>query len=109
MDLVPEEVPVGTRLTRNWGGSSGPHGQSWTRDPVSQQTRQSLGLSRSNTGEFISHGELIDNTDVTFRRAREWDGFLGGGDEVLVPNPRLQIRPDAVTMPDVPIPDGFWG
>jgi RHS repeat-associated protein len=99
------EVPVGTRLTRNWGGNSGPNGQSWTRDPVSQQTRESLGLGRSNTGEFVSHGELIDNTGVTSRRALPWDGFKGGGDEVLCPDPATQIRIRAVTMPERPLPD----
>jgi hypothetical protein len=99
------EVPVGTRLTRNWGGNSGPNGQSWTRDPVSQQTRESLGLGRSNTGEFVSHGELIDNTGVTSRRALPWDGFKGGGDEVLCPDPATQIRLRAVTMPERPLPD----
>ena len=87
-------VAEGTRVTRNWGGNSGPFGQSWTRDPVNKQTRDSLGLGRSNTGEFISHGQIIDNTEITIRRAKPWDGFRGGGDEVLVPRPeRRAIAP----------------
>lgn len=90
--------------TRHWGGESGPDGRSWTRDPVSAQTRESLGLGRSNTGEFVSEGTLIDITGVTVQKATPWDGFKGGGDELLVPDVKNQIRLDSVRMPDKPLP-----
>ena len=96
---------IGDRLTRHWGGKSGPYGESWTRDPLHQHSRNSLGLGRSNTGEYISQGRLKDTTGVMTRRAQPWDGFTGGGDEVLVPNPAKQIEIESVTMPYKPLPD----
>jgi len=96
---------IGDRLTRHWGGKSGPYGESWTRDPLHQHSRNSLGLGRSNTGEYITQGRLKDTTGVTTRSAQPWDGFTGGGDEVLVPNPAKQIEIESVTMPFKPLPD----
>jgi hypothetical protein len=96
---------VGDKVTRHWGGNSGPDGQSWTREPATAQTRENLGLGKSNTGEFVSEGTLVETTGVTSRRAKEWDGFSGGGDEVLVPDPQRQIKLSSVRMPDEPLPD----
>jgi RHS repeat-associated protein len=101
---APKKPAVGDRLQRNWGGDSGPHGQSWTRDPYSRQSRNSLGLETQNTGEFVSSGTLVDDAGVAAKPADPWGRFAGGGDEVLVPNAQQQIRLDAVTMPDDPLP-----
>jgi len=102
---APRSPQVGDKVTRHWGGKSGPDGESWTRDPASAQTRENLGLGRSNTGEFVSEGTLVDATGTTSKKADSWDGFGGGGDEVLVPDPQKQIRLDSVRMPDEPLPD----
>lgn len=100
------EVPaVGTEVSRNWGGKSGPFGESWTDVPFSQQSREGLGLGRSNTGEFASFGSLTDISDVTTRPALPWDGFGGGQNEILVPQAQSKIKLDAVVMPDNPLPD----
>lgn len=96
---------VGDKVTRHWGGKSSADGASWTRDPASKQTRENLGLDKSNTGEFVSEGTLIDTTRVTARRAKPWGGFKGGGDEILVPDPNNQIRLNSVRMPDSPLPN----
>ncbi|MDC1143199.1 RHS repeat-associated core domain-containing protein [Planctomycetota bacterium] len=102
---VPD-AQVGDKVTRHWGGKSGPHGESWTRDSMSGQTRESLGLDRSNTAEFVSHGTVTSTKGVTTKKADAWGGFGGGGDEVVIPDPLQQVQLDAVTMPDTPLPDG---
>jgi len=99
------EAEVGDKVYRNWGGKSGPNGESWTRDPINQQSRDSLGLGRSNTGEFVSSGTLVNTDKVTTREALEWGEFKGKGDEVLVPDAAKQIKLDSVIMPDNPLPD----
>jgi len=102
--VVPEPK-VGDEVTRHWGGTSGGWGQSWTRDPLIQNTRDSLGLGISNTGEYVTQGVLKDTTGVTARRALPWGRFKGGGDEILVPNPSKQIEVKSLTMPEKPLPD----
>ena len=96
----------GTSVTRNWGGQSGPFGQSWTTDPVTIQSRNSLGLETTNTAEFVSHGTVMDNTGITTRSALAWGRFAGGGQETLFEpgTAQNQIQLNAVTMPDNPLP-----
>jgi RHS repeat-associated protein len=101
---APKDIVVGTQVLRNWGGESGPSGQSWTRALYVQQSRETLGLETVNTAEFLSIGRLISTEGVTARPARPWGRFQGGEDEVLVPNALRQIRLDAVIMPDEPLP-----
>lgn len=103
IDLTTQ-LSVGTNLSRNWGGNSGPWGQSWTTDSIINQSRNSLGLETTNTGEFVSHGTLIDNTDVYTQLAQPWGRFSGGGQETIVPDAADQIFLNAVTMPDEPLP-----
>jgi len=100
-----ESAAVGTEVSRNWGGKSGPFGESWTTEPFSAQSREGLGLGRSNTGEFLSFGSITDGADLSVRQALPWDGFGGGKNEVLVPKAESKVRLDAVVMPDEPLPD----
>lgn len=97
------EISAGTNVTRNWGGQSGPSGQSWTTDSVVVQSRNSLGLETTNTAEFVSHATVIDSTGIITQPARRWGRFAGGGQETLIPS-LDGIRLDAVTMPDGPLP-----
>lgn len=101
----PWPVVRGTSLTRSWGGESGPWGQSWTREPYLQQTRDLLGLWRRNTAELVSHGVVIDDSGISTRAALELEGFGGGGEEVLIPGAELRVRLEAVTSRDTPIRD----
>jgi RHS repeat-associated protein len=104
-DIIKPRPKTGESVTRNWGGQSGPNGKSWTRDPVPVQSRNSLGIEYNNSGEFVSHGKIIDNTGIKASEAKRWGRFKGGGDELLTDNPQCQIRLEAVTMPDNPLPD----
>lgn len=104
ISTAENEIPVGTDVTRNFGGESDLYGHSWTSDPVSTQTRDNLGLPAGNTARFQAHGTIIDNDGIMARRALPIpeDGVAGGG-ELLVPSPSSQIQLNAVTMPDDPL------
>jgi RHS repeat-associated protein len=82
-----------TKVYRVWGGKSGPNGRSWTRvDPRTVPNyRDAAGLPDSNTGRFLSEGELINTEGVNATTASELDGNQGGLDELEVPNPETQI------------------
>ncbi len=95
---------MGTNLTRNFGGESDLYGRSWTTEPVNLQSRNGLGLETENSAEFVAHGTVIDNADITTQEASSWGRFAGGQQETIVPFSRAQIQLDAVTMPDEPLP-----
>jgi len=97
---------VGDPVTRNFGGKSDLYGPSWTTDPVQKQSRNSLGLPTSNSAELQAHGTVVNNTgmSVTEAKAIPKAGVAGGGGEVNVPSAASQIRVNAVTMPDKPLP-----
>jgi len=98
------EISAGTNVTRNFGGRSDIYGESWTTDPIPLQSRNSLGLETTNTGEFIAHGTVVDSAGITTREALEWGRFSGGGQETLIPNAGAMVQLRAVTMPDDPLP-----
>lgn len=98
------EISVGTKVTRNFGGNSGLYGESWTTDPITAQSRNSLGLETTNTGEFVVHGVITDASGITTREALPWGRFAGGGQETLIPDAANKVRITGVTMPDDPLP-----
>lgn len=100
-----ETAAIGTKVSRNWGGKSGPDGESWTTMEFSAQSREGLGLANSNTGEFLSFGTITSGADLSVRQALPWGGFRGNGNEVLVPKPQQKMTLEAVVMPDSPLPD----
>ncbi len=101
--LSERNAPPNVSVSRNWGGESGPNGKSWTRDPFTRQSRDSLGLGGWNTGEYISTGEIMNPAGITTRPALPYGRYRGGGDEVIIQNPTSQIRLNSVVMPDDPI------
>jgi hypothetical protein len=88
------EVSNGTTVYRVYGGESGPDGKSWTTiDPRTvQDYSNAAGLPPQNTGEYLSIGELIDNTGVTTRNALQIGSNTGGLFEVVIPNPSTQVE-----------------
>lgn len=107
---LPASAPmiprVGDPMTRKFGGGSDLFRESWTTDPVPVQSRNSLGLPALNTAEFQAHATVLDNTGMSAIEAREIaeSGVAGGGGEILVPKSATQLRINAVTMPDSPLP-----
>jgi hypothetical protein len=106
---IAPEAATSKNVTRNFGGKSDLYGRSWTDDPVPTQSRNSLGLPAENTAEFQAHGTVVDKAGITRQPARAIPeaGVNGKGGELVVPNPRTQIRVDAVTMPDTPLPEAL--
>lgn len=98
------EISVGTNLTRNFGGEPDLYGRSWTTEPTTLQSRNGLGLETTDSAEFVAHGTVIDNADITTQEATQWGRFAGEQQETIVPFPQTQIQPNAVTMPDEPLP-----
>jgi RHS repeat-associated protein len=86
------------KVYRVWGGKSGPYGRSWTRvDPRTVPNyRDAAGLPDSNSGRFLSEGELINTEGVNAKTASALDGNQGGLDELEVPDAETQI--DFVTI-----------
>jgi RHS repeat-associated protein/fibro-slime domain-containing protein len=93
-----DAVPVGTRINRWWGGESLPWGKSWANIPIEAQSRTSLGIDYLNSGEFLTEGVLVDNTDVYVRASRRWGIFPGGEPEIIVPNAEAQVELESVTI-----------
>ena len=89
----------GQRVYRVWGGGARPFSRSWTRiDPrTAPNYRDAAGLPDSNTGRFVSEGELTDATGVIQRPALSVHGNRGGLDEVVIPDPRRQVRIERVS------------
>jgi hypothetical protein len=99
------EARAGQTVFRVWGrdpgnpdlaaSQSGPWGWSWTRiDPGSvAKYRDIAGLpDEANLGRFVSWGILRDTTGVEVREALPLGVNQGGVDELLIPNPELQIE-----------------
>ena len=54
--------------------------------------RNAAGLPEVNAGRFLSVGELQDATGVISRAAQPIGSRAGGLPELIVPQPKLQIR-----------------
>jgi len=81
--------------SRVWGGESPLYGPSWTLDNpfTARNYRSEAGLPISNSGEYLAFGQLIDETGVIYTHAKPAEyGQTGGWQEVIVPDPRQQIR-----------------
>ncbi|MFN3652081.1 MAG: hypothetical protein ACK47B_21100 [Armatimonadota bacterium] len=92
----------GIDVYRVWGNKSHPYGRSWTRVNPSdvKNYRDSAGLPDVNSGEYISHGRIIDPSGIEITGASPLDGNAGGLDELIVPNSVKQIELIGVHMPD---------
>ena len=55
------------------------------------------GLPRENAGRFVTEGRLRDVDGVTHKPADSLQGQRGGIDEVVIPNPELQVRIERVS------------
>ncbi len=81
------------RVYRLHGGTARPDGLSWTTiDPrMLDDPRRRLGLPEANTAEFLTIGEMTDDTGVLRRLALPLDGNPGGAPELLIPSPATQV------------------
>jgi hypothetical protein len=84
---------VGDKVYRVWGDEAGSFGRSWTRinpNKVSNY-RNEAGLPDKNTARFASEGRINSLDGVEQRPAIELDGNKGGLDELVIPNPIIQV------------------
>ena len=87
------DVANGTKVFRVFGENNNPLGQSWTRvDPSTVSDYRNLaGLPDVNTGRFVIEGTITDTTGIMARSALPLDGNIGGLDELVIPNPSVQV------------------
>ena len=87
-----EEAPQ--YVYRVHGGDSGPWGRSWTSDNPADMVnpRDSLGLPKANTGEFLTKALVQDTTGVIARSALPLEGTTGGAPELLFPRASAQLQ-----------------
>ncbi len=89
----------GDKVFRVFGENNNPLGNSFTRvDPRTVENfRDAAGLPDVNTGRFVLEGTIKNTKGVTTRKALPLNGNKGGLDEVLIPDPKNQIRIDRVS------------
>jgi RHS repeat-associated protein len=92
--LTTTKVPKVLTVYRLFGGKSTLFGKSWTNvDPRSMTNpRDSLGLPDVNTANYLAVGSLVNFSGVTVKPADPYDGNRGGGPELVVPRPELQVQ-----------------
>lgn len=104
-NVVARDVTPGRTIYRNWSGGARSDGRSWTTvDPRTVKNfSDAAGLPAQNAGKFVTEGTLINKKGVSTRLAVPLDGNKGGLLEVVIPNPRQQVKlnPAASTAPQI--------
>jgi hypothetical protein len=95
----------GEFVYRVHGGDSGPWGHSWTTENPLQMAnpRDTLGLPKVNSGEYVTCARVCNTDGVIRREALPLDGTTGGGPELLFPDPVRQLEHVWTVRPGTPL------
>jgi hypothetical protein len=95
----------GEFVYRVHGGGSGPWGHSWTTENPLQMAypRDTLGLPKVNSGEYVTCARVCNTDGVIRREALPLDGTTGGGAELLFPDPVRQLEHVWTVRPGTPL------
>jgi len=88
----------GRTVFRDFGGTSGQYGPSWTMVPPGSVSnfRAAAGLPSGNTMQYEVSGVVADVTGIRIRPSSPGAGGAGGLQELLIPNAKAQVAETVV-------------